>query len=127
MPGEVWTLDGSHSVFGPEPDPLAFAPRVAAHDIHPTGPMWGRGVLRTADGCRELEEFALAPYETIRTGLEQAGMKQERRGLRAIARGLRRDWAEPGVLGLVFELPPGSYATSLLAALGTVEDAAARG
>ncbi len=127
MPGEVWMLDGSHSVFGPEPDPSALAARVAAHDIHPTGPLWGRGELRTTGACLELEESALAPYVDLRAGLEAVGLKQERRALRAIARGLRWERLEPGILRLVFELPPGCYATSLLAALGTVEDAAARG
>jgi tRNA pseudouridine13 synthase len=127
MTGEVWMLDGSRSVFGPEPDALALAARVAAHDVHPTGPLWGCGALRTAGACRALEESTLAPCESLRTGLERAGLKQERRALRAIARALRRVWPEPGALRLSFELPPGSYATCLLAALGTVEDAAAGG
>ncbi len=124
IPGDVWMLDGSHSVFGPECDTKYLAPRVAAHDIHPTGPLWGRGELRTADACRTLEESALAPYETIRAGLEEAGLKQERRALRTIAAGLRWEWPEPRVLRLAFELPPGSYATSLLRSLGEVEDVA---
>ena len=124
LPGELWMLAGSRSVFGPEPDPAALAERVAAHDVHPTGPLWGRGELRTADACHALEETALAPYESIRAGLEQAGLKQERRALRTIADGLAWKWLQPDVLRLGFELPPGSYATSLLRSLGEVVDAA---
>ena len=124
LPGELWMLEGSRSLFGPEPDPAALAERVAAHDVHPSGPLWGRGELRTVDDCRALEEAALAPYASIRAGLEAAGLKQERRALRTIAAGLQWEWLQSNVLRLAFELPPGSYATSLLRSLGDVEDVA---
>ncbi len=124
LPGELWMLAGNRSVFGPEPDPAALAERVAAHDVHPSGPLWGRGALRTTDACRALEEAALAPYASIRAGLEEAGLKQERRALRTIAAGLHWEWLQPDVLRLRFELPPGSYATSMLRALGDVGDSA---
>ncbi len=123
LPGELWMLAGSRSVFGPESDPTALAERVALHDVHPSGPLWGRGALRTVDACRALEEAALAPYESFRLGLEQAGLKQERRALRTLAAGLCWEWLQPDVLRLCFELPPGSYATSLMYALGEVGDA----
>jgi tRNA pseudouridine13 synthase len=124
LPGELWMLEGSRSVFGPEYDPVALAERVAAHDVHPSGPLWGRGELRTVDACRALEVAALAPFETIRAGLEAAGLKQERRALRTIAAALHAEWLLPGELRLRFELTPGSYATSLLRSLGEVADAA---
>jgi tRNA pseudouridine13 synthase len=127
LPGELWMLDGSRSVFGPEPDPDALAGRVAAHDIHPTGPLWGRGALRTSDACREREEAAVSSLETVRAGLESAGMNQERRSLRTIAVGLAWEWQGVDVLRLQFELPPGSYATSLLRSLGDIADASAGG
>ena len=119
MSGEVWMLDGSHSVFGPEPDPLALASRVAAHDIHPTGPMWGEGELRSAGRARALEEAALAPFAELRAGLEAARLKQERRALRVRVQDLAWDW-QPGGLLLRFRLGPGAYATEVLAELGEV-------
>ncbi|HEY2347089.1 MAG TPA: tRNA pseudouridine(13) synthase TruD [Xanthomonadaceae bacterium] len=124
LPGEVWMLDGSHSVFGPEPDPAALAERSHSQDIHPTGPMWGRGVLRTADACRSLEEMVLRDSADLRAGLEQAGLDQERRALRVSVPTLAWRWPDEGSLELGFELPPGSYATSLLACVGITEDAA---
>ncbi len=124
LPGELWMLAGSRSVFGPEPDPAVLADRLAAHDVHPTAPLWGRSALRTADACQALEESALAPYERARIGLEDAGLKQERRATRTIAAGLHWEWPMPRVLQLNFELPPGSYATSLLRTLGDIEDIA---
>ena len=124
LPGELWMLDGTHSVFGPEPDPAALAERASTQDIHPTGPMWGRGALRTDADCRALEETTLAFATDIRTGLEQAGLNQERRALRTPARSLAWKWHDESTLELAFELPAGSYATSLLRTLGEVEDAA---
>ncbi|MEO8741855.1 MAG: tRNA pseudouridine(13) synthase TruD [Lysobacteraceae bacterium] len=124
LPGELWMLSGTRSVFGPEPDPAALAERIASHDVHATGPLWGRGVLRTDAACRALEESVLEPYETIRVGLEQAGLAQERRALCVVAAGLRWEWLEEQVMELQFELPPGSYATSFLQSLGSTVDVA---
>jgi tRNA pseudouridine13 synthase len=124
LPGELWMLDGTHSVFGPEPDPAALAERAIAKDIHPTGPLWGRGSLRSDDACRLLEETTLEFAADIRAGLEQAGLKQERRALRIPARALAWSWPDAQTLEVAFELPPGSYATAFLLALGDVHEAA---
>jgi tRNA pseudouridine13 synthase len=122
LPGELWMLDGTHSIFGPEPDPAAFSERARTQDIHPTGPLWGRGALRTDGDCRALEEAALDFASDIRAGLEQAGLNQERRSLRTPARSLTWDWHDERTLDLAFELPAGSYATSLLRSLGGIEE-----
>ncbi|HTA66561.1 MAG TPA: tRNA pseudouridine(13) synthase TruD [Xanthomonadaceae bacterium] len=127
LTGEVWMLDGSHSVFGPESDPVALADRVRNQDIHPTGPLWGSGSLRTDAACRALEESTLADASELRVGLEQAGLRQERRALRIPVRTLVWSWSGEDTLELAFELPPGSYATSLLDTLGMIEDAAGTG
>jgi len=59
----------------------------------------------------------------MRKGLEEAGMKQERRALRLVAEDLSWTWQEESTLSLTFSLPPGSYATALLKELGEVSDA----
>ncbi len=127
LDGEVWMLDGSKSVFGPEPWSDALAGRLASFDIHPTGPLWGAGALRSTDAVRALEEAALGGGDALalRAGLEKAGLKQERRALRVRPAGLAWRWPEPAALELAFELPPGSYATAVLQALGEVRDASA--
>lgn len=124
LPGELWMLDGSHSVFGPEADPAVHVQRAITQDIHPTGPLWGRGELRTAGACRALEEMTLESAADLRAGLEQAGLNQERRALRIPARTLQWSWPDARALELTFVLPAGSYATALLLALGDVRDAA---
>ena len=116
LDGEVWMLDGSRSVFGPEPLDDALAARLAAFDIHPTAPLWGKGELRTIGATAALEQESLADPESLalRAGLEKAGLKQERRATRLRPQGLEWDWRDAETLELRFALPPGTYATTIL-------------
>lgn len=125
LTGEVWMLDGSRSVFGPEPVSAEIEHRLAAFDIHPSGPLWGRGELASAGDAAELERNALADPVSmrLRVGLEAAGLKQERRALRLRAEALDWSWPDPSSLALSFRLPPGTYATVVLAELGTISEA----
>jgi len=122
LDGEVWMLDGSRSVFGPEAFEDALAARLVAFDIHPTGPLWGVGELRSAGAVRELELAAIEGEEAfaLRKGLEAAGLKQERRALRLRPEQLAWEWPAHDVLQLTFQLPPGSYATTVLEQVGDV-------
>ena len=125
--GEVWMLDGTQSVFGPEAATDALRARAAAQDVHPTGPMWGTGELRSSGATRLLEQDAVAPFADLRAGLEAAGLRQERRALRVRVRDLAWRREADGALLLEFALMPGAYATELLAELGHVVGAAAVG
>ena len=122
LDGEVWMLDGSRSVFGPEPWSEVLAERVARFDIHPSGPLWGRGELCSQGASRALELATLEgeSLHALRTGLERAGLDQERRALRLRPQSLTFDWPEPRTLMLRFGLPAGCYATTILAELGSV-------
>lgn len=124
LDGEVWMLDGSHSVFGPEPWSDVLAARLADFDIHPTAPLWGAGDLRTTGACHLLEQTAMAgaDAEALAAGLAAAGLRQERRATRLRPQAMAWDWPCGNVLRLAFELPPGSYATTVLAELGEVAD-----
>ena len=121
--GEVWMLDGSRSVFGPEAMTLELQARLDAFDIHPTGPLWGEGELRSAGDVRALELAAMQgdTANRLRNGLEAAGMKQERRSLRLCPQALAWRWRDDGNLALDFGLPPGCYATTVLRELGDFE------
>ena len=124
LEGEVWMLSGSRSVFGPEPWSEELSARLARFDIHPSGPLWGAGGLRSTGSSAETELTALEDDDAIalRAGLEAAGLKQERRALRLVAEGLTWQWLEDQALGLEFSLPPGCYATALLHELGIATD-----
>ncbi len=119
LDGEVWMLDGTRSVFGPLPFDAALAARLAAFDIHPTAPLWGRGELRSTGDAAALELAALADPESLalRAGLEAAGLEQERRATRLRPSELAWHWPDPQTLELRFALPPGCYATAVLAEL----------
>lgn len=110
LDGEVWMLAGTHSVFGPEPFTDTLAQRLATLDIHPTGPMWGRGELRSADAVRALEQSVADAHADLARGLEGAGLEQQRRSLRLAVRELEAVW-DGDDLTLSFALESGAFAT----------------
>jgi tRNA pseudouridine13 synthase len=114
LEGEVWMLGGSHAIFGPEPWNDGLAERLAALDIHPTGPMWGRGELRSLGEVRALELATVQAQPTLARGLEQAGLEQERRAARLAVGDLTHAWEADDVLVLEFNLGAGSFATTVL-------------
>ncbi|MEP7042717.1 MAG: tRNA pseudouridine(13) synthase TruD [Dokdonella sp.] len=114
LEGEVWMLAGSHAIFGPEPFNDELARRLAEFDIHPTGPLWGAGELRSVADVRALEMEAVAPLAAIASGLERAGLNQERRSLRLPVEDLAHDWHSDAELTLDFRLAAGSFATTML-------------
>src|SRR5690606_31621337 len=103
---------------GPEPLTPELLARAGAQDIHPTGPLWGRGEPRSGGDVAALERELAAAEPELCAGLEAAGLRHERRALRIRVADLAWDWLD-GDLALRFRLPPGAYATVLLRALGT--------
>ena len=59
---------------------------------------------------------------SLRRGLEAAGLEQERRALRLRPDELAGEWTADDVLVLRFALPPGTYATCVLEAIGDVAE-----
>ncbi|WP_395681976.1 tRNA pseudouridine(13) synthase TruD [Dokdonella sp.] len=114
LDGEVWMLDGTHAIFGPQPHDDALAQRLAVFDIHPTGPSWGAGELRSSGAVRELELAVIEPHALLARGLEREGLSQERRALRLVARDFSHSWESPDRLVVEFGLGAGSFATTLL-------------
>jgi len=114
LPGDVMMLDGSKSIFPCEVADQKIATRLQDGDIHPTGPLWGCGALGTREVAAQQEREVLATATAWRTGLEAAGLKQQRRALRVIPQALCWNFPAPDILCLRFMLPPGSYATSVL-------------
>ncbi len=114
LEGDVMMLDGSQSVFAVEAVDAEIERRVRELDIHPTGPMWGRGTNPTTGACRALEDEVLEPYAALRDGLEHVGLKQERRALRLPVVDFTWDQPDATSLRLSFALPRGAYATAVL-------------
>jgi len=120
LEGEIWSLAGSRSWFGPEPFDAALAERLARSDIHPSGPLWGQGEPPTTGEAGALEREIASQEADLAAGLAAARMDQERRPLRLRPKDLRWRWLEGDALELAFELPAGAYATVVVRELAQV-------
>ena len=114
LAGDVMMLEGTHSIFPAQTGDTALIPRLQRFDIHPTGPLWGRGPPPTRDEALAVERRALREYADLQRGLESFGLKHERRALRLKMDALGWAFEEPGRLRLNFALPRGAYATAVL-------------
>lgn len=112
--GDVMMLDGTHSIFPIMQVDAEIEERVMQGDIHPTGPLWGRGELRTGLDARQIEESVLQECSLWCRGLEQAELDQQRRALRLKVGDLKWNFFSSCEMQVQFSLPPGSYATVLL-------------
>ena len=112
--GDVAQLDGSHSIFVPEPDDPDLSGRCEEMDLHPTGPLAGCGESPVSGEVAVLEREIFSHEADLVRGLEQFGLRHERRALRMAVRDLEWQQPEPDTLRLDFTLGQGSYATSVL-------------
>jgi tRNA pseudouridine13 synthase len=120
--GDVMMLDGSRSVFRLDTLNDVEQKRVACMDIHPTGPLWGQGELSSGEQVRILERQVGATFPVLSRGLEQAGLAQERRALRLRLRSQTVERAVNGDLTVGFQLPKGTFATTVLRELVAIAD-----
>ena len=112
-PGDLTNLDGRASHFRVEAVDDALADRCARLDIHPTGPLWGRGSPSSEGRVLELEQRVAAGLTAPCELVARAGMEQERRSLRLAVRDLR--WRrEADSIIVEFRLGRGAYATAVL-------------
>lgn len=119
LPGEPAILDGTRSFFEMgESSVEELDARLQAFDIHPSAPWWGRGRTPTTGECATFEDEILSEFSDFCEGLEKAGLSQERRAIRAMARDFEHQWLDNSTLQLSFHLSPGIFATTLLKELG---------
>ncbi len=114
LSGDVFALAHSRARFYAEKIDDEILQRIAEHDIHLTGPLWGRGEPESGRTAGVVELAALDGYEEMMQGLEQAGLEQDRRPLRLVPEQLAWEWRDSDQLQLNFWLPAGSYATVVL-------------
>ncbi|MFW6349865.1 MAG: tRNA pseudouridine(13) synthase TruD [Thiohalospira sp.] len=91
-------------------DDQPWVDRLARGDLHPSGPLWGRG----GAPITEAERALVADEAALTAGLEQAGLKAERRALRLPVPDLEAAEEAPGVWRLAFSLPRGAFATTVV-------------
>ncbi len=125
-PGDLLQLAGSRSRFLAEADEIAaLQARLEQGDVTPTGPLWGENGSPAGDGVAEREELLAAEMlarfgETTWTRwLADWRVEADRRpfAVRVTDLDYRLDGDQ---VELSFSLPPGSYATELVAELFAV-------
>ncbi|ARN72748.1 tRNA pseudouridine(13) synthase TruD [Oceanicoccus sagamiensis] len=111
--GELLMLAGSHSVFL-QHDEEDLEQRLSTADIHLTGPMYGKASSLGCEGeVAELERSILSAYPELLDGLEQEGLKAERRSLRSVAQNI--SWhIDKQQIELSFSLDSGCFATAVV-------------
>jgi tRNA pseudouridine13 synthase len=115
LAGDYFMLDGSRSGFCDDAEDPDLVSRCETGDIHPSGPLWGRGLAPVSGLAAELETRVLSPFAPWRERLEHLGLAQERRSLHLPLDDL--EWQfEPAQarLRIRFFLPAGAFATVLL-------------
>ncbi len=113
LQGERVALQGSRSSFHAETVDAELLPRLDTMDIHPTGPLWGRGDAGVTAEAGGIESEVLAEFKDWQQGLEHCGAEMGRRALRAPVQDMRWELSSDQLV-VSFTLPKGSYATVLL-------------
>ena len=125
--GDIMLLSGTKaSSFTSESIDEHLLHRIETMDIHPTGPMWGRGTLPSSAESLALEQDTLVAWTDWKAGLEKQGLSQDRRSLRLYPAELKWQFLSEDQLEVSFFLPAGSYATAVLRELAIITDAQQR-
>jgi tRNA pseudouridine13 synthase len=88
--------------------------RFAEGNLELTAPLWGLGPLHSGSAVQALETAIAARHPEITAGLEAAGLRQERRVMRLRPSSPEFTELAGGDLQLRFDLPRGTYATTIL-------------
>jgi tRNA pseudouridine13 synthase len=112
-PGDLASLDGSGSHFRVVAVDDELRRRLDAFDIHPSGPLWGRGEPESSGHSLDVERGVAREFQAVADLLAGEHLAQERRALRCAVRDLGVE-ADAGTLTLRFSLGRGQFATAVL-------------
>lgn len=118
--GDLANLDGVGSVFVVDAVDESLTGRVLELDVHPSGPLWGRGHPETTGDAKawELQQCGGHPFGPA---LAAHGLVQARRALRLRVQDLEWNF-EDDALHVEFGLTSGAFATSVLREIVQTED-----
>ncbi|WP_417223649.1 tRNA pseudouridine(13) synthase TruD [Amphritea sp.] len=123
MPGDVLMINGSQSCFPFDAEDATILSRLESGDLHLTAAMWGRGRSICSADAAAWEVEQLKPWQEQLEGLERLGLNQERRSTRLMPGHLEVEQEAEDQFLLAFDLPAGSFATSVLRELAQVVSA----
>lgn len=122
LAGEVFGFADNGTILLPENQRGDEVSRFEQGIVELTAPLWGSGELQSVNEVRDLELELLAAFPQLTAGLEQFGLRQERRVMRLRPLRPRLETLENGDLLFQFDLPKGTYASTLLRELAVLED-----
>jgi tRNA pseudouridine13 synthase len=115
LPGDVFMLRGSHSIFSDELD-VDLLERYRQLDISSCGSLYGSGTNMLSAEPLVIEQELYVQHADIIACLERQRSQLQMRPLRAVVENLKYSYdAAAGLLELELSLPAGSYVTTLLA------------
>ncbi len=112
-PGDLASLEGSGSHFSVTAVDDELRRRLGEFDIHPSGPLWGRGLPASQGQALQHELEVSREYAALIDLLGAQGLTQERRALRCAIRELSSE-RDANTLTLSFTLGRGQFATAVL-------------
>jgi tRNA pseudouridine13 synthase len=112
-PGDLASLDGSGSHFSVAAVDDELRQRLAKFDVHPSGPLWGRGSPESGGQALQHELAVSRELAAVAELLAAEGLTQERRALRCVIRDLSAE-RDASTLTLSFSLGRGQFATAVL-------------
>ena len=120
--GDLAMLDGTQSIFPCEKPDSDIEDRITRLDIHPTGPLPGENGTQPTGLAAQMEQNVLENWPQLTEVLKSQRVQASRRSLGLCPVDL--DWSFDGNgLELVFALPPGAYATTVLREILVFKDA----
>ncbi len=111
--GDLASLDGSGSHFTVSAVDDELRRRLKVFDIHPSGPLWGRGDPASSGRALQHEMAVAQELAPIIGLLQREGLSQERRALRCAIRELAVE-RDGNTVCLSFLLGRGEFATAVL-------------
>ena len=120
MDGDVFMLEGKSACFRDDHSPDLDA-RLQAGELHPCGVMWGDGECMSSGDVFALEQAVAERYPVLSNGLVAARVEQQRRALRLIPRNMQWHFEQNDCV-LAFDLPAGTYATTVLRELVELQE-----
>ena len=130
LDGEVFGFPDNRSLVLPGNLHGDEAARVKAGLLELTAPLWGSGDLQSRGPVQDLEKDIAKKYREMIEGLAKFNLSQERRVIRLKPSNVEISWKEEpaasessagrSTMVLRFELPKGTYATTLLRELVTL-------
>ncbi len=114
LPGDVLIEPRTQRCEPWDPESSGQQQRVLSRELVPTAPLWGKGELYSSDQVRALEESVMTPFSEVCDALSAVGLRQERRAALLVPENLALKEEAEGQCVISFELPAGSFATSVL-------------